>query len=167
MSSITVLKLDHQGRETWRYAGRVLERGESHVVLEALFNRADTAFHGILLKRGDRFVEYFFTDRWYNIFEMHDRDDGRLKGWYCNVGCPAALEDDTISYIDLALDVLVFPDGSQLVLDEEEFEALPLEPDVRRKAIQGLHELQTLLRGKEFSGRQEEESEPGREGGPA
>ena len=33
-------------------------------------------------------------------------------------------EASQIRYVDLALDLLVFPDGRQLVLDEDEFEAL-------------------------------------------
>src|SRR5512139_3681072 len=86
---ITVLKLNLAGEETWRYAGRLVSYEGSKVVLEALFNRPDTPFHEILLKEGDRFLETFYTDRWYNIFEIHDRDSDEVKGWYCNIGCPA------------------------------------------------------------------------------
>lgn len=142
MSSITVSKLNLAGQETWRYTGRVLERHADHLVLEARFNRADLPFHGIVLRRGDRFVETFFSDRWYNVFEMHDRQDGRLKGWYCNVGHPAVIGDGVVSYIDLALDLLVYPDGRQLVLDEDEFAELALSPEVRQQARQALEELQ-------------------------
>ena len=34
-------------------------------------------------------MECFYNDRWYNILEIHDRDDDRLKAWYCNVTLPA------------------------------------------------------------------------------
>ena len=32
----------------------------------------------LIVKRGDRFVETYYSARWYNIFEIHDRDDGAL-----------------------------------------------------------------------------------------
>jgi uncharacterized protein len=150
MSNVTVLKLDLDGRETWRYTGQVLERSTRHILLEASFNRPDTPFHGILLRQGDRFIETFFSDRWYNIFEMRDKDDDRLKGWYCNIGCPADIQEKVVSYVDLALDLLVYPDGRQLVLDEDEFEALSLEPEIRQKATQGLQELQALFSSKKL-----------------
>ena len=106
MGSITVRKLNPAGQETWRYTGRVLERHAGRIVLEAEFNRDDTPFHEIMLRSGDRFVETFYTDRWYNVFEIHDRDDHRLKGWYCNIGQPAVIEEETVAYIDLALSVI-------------------------------------------------------------
>lgn len=139
---ITVSKLDIHGRETWRYSGKVLERGEAFIQLEALFDRDDAVFHGITLQRGDRFVEIFYSDRWYNIFEIYDRDKNLLKGWYCNIGLPAEIEDSRVSYRDLALDLLVHPDGTQFVLDEDEFAILPLDEDQRRQACQALDELQ-------------------------
>ncbi len=146
MSSITVIKRNTQGEETWRYTGEVLHREPDRVILEAQFNRADLPFHGITLKRGDRFVETFFADRWYNVFEIYDRDDDRLKAWYCNVGYPAEIRSQTVSYIDLALDLLVYPDGRQLVLDEDEFTRLPLDHQTRLQARAALRELQKKFR---------------------
>jgi uncharacterized protein len=139
---ILVRKLDVDGNETLRYTGRVLERGPQHVQLEAFFTRDDILFHDILLGKDDRFVETFYSDRWYNVFELYDRDDGRLKGWYCNIGHPAVIQDGTVSYRDLALDLLVYPDGRQLVLDEDEFEALELTKPVRKEALAALEALQ-------------------------
>ena len=142
MSQITVIKRNLQGQETWRYTGSVLEQGDNYILLEAKFNRADTPFHGIVLKKGDRFVETFFSDRWYNVFEIYDREDDCLKGWYCNIGYPAEMDDKQISYIDLALDLLVYPDGRQLVLDEDEFMDMPLTSEEQQQALHALEELQ-------------------------
>jgi hypothetical protein len=58
-------------------------------------------------------VETFYSDRWYNVFEIYDRDDGKFKGWYCNIGYPAVIEKDTVSYIDLALDLWVSAEGGR------------------------------------------------------
>ena len=138
---ITVLKRNLAGEVTWQYEGRVLRREANYVVLEALFNREVMPFLDIVLKRNDRFVETFYTDRWYNVFEIHDRDDDRLKGWYCNIGFPAMLEKNTVSYIDLALDLWVGSDGKQTVLDEDEFLALPVDVMTRAQALSALEEL--------------------------
>ena len=138
---VEVLKRDLNGVVTWQYEGQVLEHGANFVLLEAFFNRDDMPFMGVILKRGDRFVETFFTDRWYNVFEIYDRDDGKFKGWYCNVGYPAVLEDATVSYVDLALDLWVAADGTQTVLDEDEFLELSIGVLTRMQAISALEEL--------------------------
>lgn len=137
-----VLKKNPADEVTWQYDGVVLRREENMVILEALFNRDDMPFMDIVLKRNDRFVETFYSDRWYNIFEIYDRDDGKLKGWYCNIGKPAIIEDDSVSYVDLALDLWVSVDGKQTVLDEDEMDALNLDEELKQKVYAGLHELQ-------------------------
>lgn len=134
-------KLDLAGKVLIEYEGEELRRDEKSIVIEALFTRDDMPFMDVVFKKGDRFVEYYYSDRWYNIFEIYDRDDGRIKGWYCNVGMPAVIEDGLVSYVDLALDLWVSADGQQTVLDEDEFEALGLNTELRNSALQGLSEL--------------------------
>lgn len=141
-AELAVIKRNLAGEETWRYHGVVLEVLPNAITLEAFFNRPDLPFHGIILGEGDRFVETYYTDRWFNIFEMHDRQDDHLKGWYCNISLPAVLDAEGLSYIDLALDLLVYPDGTQLVLDADEFAALPLSADQRQQALEALAALQ-------------------------
>lgn len=142
---VVVVKLNLQREETWRYDGRVLKTSPNSLLIEAFFNRKDLPFHGITLKQDDRFVERYFSDRWYNIFEIHDREDDRLKGWYCNISRPAEFSPGKIAYVDLALDLLVYPSGAHLILDEEEFKQLPLAPGSRRKALLGMRQLIGLV----------------------
>lgn len=144
---IDVIKLNISGAETWRYRGEVLARKPEAVLLEALFNREYGDLYGISLNRGDRFVEAFYSERWYNIFEIYDRESGQLKGWYCNVAMPAQISAQEIRYVDLALDLLVYPDGRQLVLDEVEFNAMDAPEEVCIAAYLGLEALQGLFRG--------------------
>lgn len=141
MSRLQVLKLDLKGDVTWEYKGRLLRREPDRVVLEAFFDRPDMSFPGGVFKLRDRFVETFYTNRGYNIFEVYDRDDAGLKGWYCNVSRPAVITETAVSWVDLALDLWVWPDGRQKVLDEDEFEALQIEDEERRRALESLQQL--------------------------
>ena len=145
---IKVQKKNPAGEVTYEYQGVLLSRNEHVVTLEALFDRADMPFMDVVFKTGDRFVEYYYNDRWYNIFAIHDREDGQIKGWYCNIGKPAEIEDGIVSYIDLALDLWVSTDGKQTVLDEDEFEELSLNEELRTGALHGLDELQELFKSK-------------------
>ncbi|MBN2115196.1 MAG: DUF402 domain-containing protein [Anaerolineales bacterium] len=146
---IRVQKKNPAGEVTYEYEGMLLSRDETSLKLEALFDRADMPFMDVVFRKGDRFVEYYYTDRWYNIFVVHDRADGKIKGWYCNIGKPAVIEDGVVSYVDLALDLWVSADGKQTVLDEDEFNTLKLNEELRSGALNGLRELKQLfLNGK-------------------
>ena len=143
---IKIQKRNPVGEVTYKYEGDLIARDENSITLEALFDRADMPFQDVVFKTGDRFVEYYYADRWYNIFAIHDRDDGKIKGWYCNVGMPAVIEDDVVSYVDLALDLWVSADSQQTVLDEEEFDELNLSNELRGKALKGLEDLKSLFK---------------------
>jgi hypothetical protein len=140
-----VQKMNPAGDVVYEYEANELRRDKTGIVLEALFTRDDMPFMDVTFKKGDRFVEYYWSDRWYNIFVIYDRDDGALKGWYCNIGKPAVIEDSVVSYVDLALDLWVSADGRQAVLDEDEFEALALDAESRRGALQGLNDLRGVF----------------------
>lgn len=140
--SFTVKKLGPDGREQLRYDGEVLERTPTSVTIEAFFSRSDR--HELpytVFMRGDRFVEHFYSDHWYNIFEIEAAGTGELKGWYCNITRPAIIEENQVSAVDLALDLWVHPDGSMLVLDEDEFDELPLSRADRNTALAELTDL--------------------------
>ncbi len=145
---IKVQKKNPKGEVTYQYEAFLVERDENSITLEALFDRQDRPFMDTVLKKGDRFVEHYYTDRWYNIFAVYDRDDGMLKGWYCNVGKPAVIEDGILSYVDLALDLWVSADGKQTVLDEDEFKTLELDEELKAGALKGLDELKDLFLSK-------------------
>ncbi|HVO42943.1 MAG TPA: DUF402 domain-containing protein [Aggregatilineales bacterium] len=138
---ITVYKSDHTGREVIHYRGTVLERTATLIRLEARFEPPDRDAGYVLFRHGDRFVEWFYTDRWYSIFEIHDREDDHLKGWYCNISRPAIFGPDTIRADDLALDAWIDPAGRMLLLDEDDFATLPLDATTRQAARAAVDEL--------------------------
>lgn len=146
---IKVQKKSPSGEVMYEYEGDELRRDPTTLVLEAFFTRDDMPFMDVTFKKGDRFVEYYYSDCWYNIFAVYDRDDGQIKGWYCNIGEPAVFEDGMVSYVDLALDLWISSTGEQTVLDEDEFEALELDDLLRGSALQGLADLkQRFLKDK-------------------
>ena len=144
MGSITIRKLDHAGNQVLAYPGQVLRRDGRTIVLRTGWDRASLDLGFVVLEPGDRWTEYFYADRWYNIFEIH-ASDGCLKGWYCNVTRPARISDEQVLAEDLALDLWVAPDGEPQVLDEDEFAALSLRPAEREAARQALAELQGMV----------------------
>ena len=148
--SVDIVKLNTQDQEVWRYTGQILSRDKNSLLVEAFFNIDDKPFHGITIRRNDRSIERFYSDRWYNIFEIHDRDDDRLKAWYCNVTKPAVFSQEKITYVDLALDILVYPDNAYLILDKDEFESLALDTATRQKALGALEKLQQIVENKEL-----------------
>ena len=62
---------------------------------------------------------FYYFDRWYNVISMI-----RNKGiyYYCNLASPSVYDGESSKNIDYDLDVKLFPDGSHIVLDEDEFE---------------------------------------------
>jgi protein associated with RNAse G/E len=143
--AIVVHKLDEKGEEVWRYSGQLLEQTETSITLEARYDGEDKHYHGLMLRNSDRFVETFFSDRWYNVFAIHDVDSDMLKGWYCNVTRPATIEAGHVYADDLALDLIVLLDGTWKVLDEEQFADLELTLDERQHALNAITELQTMV----------------------
>ena len=103
MEQVTVRKLDHTGHQVTAYPGWVLRRDDRAIVLRTFWDRDPLDVGYVVLEPGDRWTEYFYTDRWYNIFEMRT-GDGCLKGWYCNIARPPHIGADEVAAEDLALD---------------------------------------------------------------
>jgi protein associated with RNAse G/E len=124
-SPIHVRKLRPDGSQAYAWDGVVLRCDESGIVLRAPFNVDLVDLGFTTFRRGDEFIEFYYFDRWYNVFQI-SAPDGTLKGWYANVGLPAELKPELgeLVYVDLALDVWTHPDGKFIVLDQDEFEAL-------------------------------------------
>jgi len=144
-ADVIIIKNNHKGEEVWRYAGKIIAETTKGIIAEAFFNRSDLEFNGITLKGGDRFKELYLFGKWFNIYEIYDRDNDLLKAWYCNITRPVRILGHEVHYDDLALDLLVYPDRRQLALDEEEFIALGLNKTDQHHARSALKELQSLF----------------------
>ena len=143
-----VHKVDHTGKIALTYEAEVEEWLPDGVRLAAQWDRPALELGYVTFETGDRFTEWYYSDRWYNIFEIAS-PDGTLKGWYCNAAAPATIEPDDLYCRDLILDLWVTPDGQTTTLDEAEFAATALDDASREGARAGLAELQRLAAGRQ------------------
>jgi protein associated with RNAse G/E len=147
-SAIHVHKLKPTGALDYAWEGVVVRRDELGIVLRAEFNVDVVERDFATFRRGDVFFEFYYWDRWFNVFQV-SAPDGTLKGWYGNVGQPAELNPQTgeLQYVDLALDIWTRPDGEYVVLDQDEFAALLNEyPELMEGAERGRDALLELAR---------------------
>jgi len=124
-SPVHVRKLKPNGALDYAWDGTVVRCDAEGIVLRAEFNVDLVEREFATFRRGDVFVEFYYWNRWYNVFQI-SAPDGTLKGWYANVGLPAELVTETgdLQYVDLALDVWMQPSGEYVVLDQDEFNEL-------------------------------------------
>lgn len=150
-SSVRVQKRRPDGSLVLAWDGTVLRADPRGVVLQAVFNVDLWDVSSLLtLRRGDIFVEFYYWNRWYNVFQVA-APDGTLKGWYCNLALPLTREPGTgdLLYVDLALDVVAGPHLDYEILDEDEYLAyLEQELDLTRRDAcqQARQELEALAR---------------------
>lgn len=116
--NITIQSYKHDGtlHRTW-LTSKVLEVNADHFVVAN--NRT-----WVVESDGRRWftrepaICFFYTNRWYNVIAMI-RKTGIY--YYCNIASPSLFDGEAIKNIDYDLDVKVFPDGNELILDEDEY----------------------------------------------
>jgi protein associated with RNAse G/E len=152
-SKILVTVRKHDGREHRRWRARVAKYEGSLLILDAVFE--EEIKHDLLgtIALGTVSTEYYWLDRWYNVFRFTD-NNGKLKSFYCNVNQPPSFDGRVLSYIDLDIDVLVAPDLTYKILDLDDFEAnaraYAYPEDVQANAHGALKELTQLIEARAF-----------------
>lgn len=143
--TITVIKRNHQGEELLRYQGELVGRGKLWACVTAIFTRPSSDAGYMQYEYGDHFTEWFYSDRWYNVFRIDSFRDGALKGWYCNITRPAEIDDQIIASDDLELDVFVSPARDVILLDEADYAALTLDPEEQGAVWEAVTEIRALV----------------------
>lgn len=120
-NSIAVCAYKFDGVLHRRWTAELIRRDGPLLLFDAKF--AEEVNHDLLgtIAVGTHSLEYYWLNRWYNIFRFA-QPDGQLRNYYCNVNQPPKFDGKTLSYIDLDLDILVAPDFSYQILDTEDFE---------------------------------------------
>ncbi|MCM3903690.1 MAG: DUF402 domain-containing protein [Pyrinomonadaceae bacterium] len=151
MITVRAHKYDGSEHRTWN--AKVLRQEGSLLVLDATFDKEIN--HELLgtITSGTTSIEYYWLDRWYNIFRFA-KPSGELRSYYCNVNVPPTFDGQVLSYVDLDIDILVEPDLSYRVVDLEDFEQnadrFGYSEDVQAKARQGLERLVELIEARAF-----------------
>ena len=122
-------------------------------MLDAVFN--EMIEHELLgtISAGTISTEYYWLDRWYNVFRFSDPNQ-TLKNFYCNINQPPSFDGHVLSYIDLDIDVLVAPDFTYKILDVDDFDEnakrYGYPDDVQANARRALAELISLIEVRAF-----------------
>jgi uncharacterized protein len=153
MDAITVRVCKYDGSEHRRWPATVRRHEGSLLVLDAKFE--DEIRHEQLgtINKGTISVEYYWLDRWYNVFRFTNPTSKRTI-WYCNVNMPPVFDGKTLTYVDLDIDVLVEPSLLYRVLDFEEFEQnsarFSYSREARLNAQKALGEIIALIESRAF-----------------
>ncbi len=151
MITVRACKYDGSEHRTWQ--AEVLRHEGPLLVLDATFDREIK--HDLLgtIPFGTHSVEYYWLDRWYNIFRFA-RPSGELRSYYCNINLPPKFDGDLLNYVDLDIDMLVEPDFSYRVVDLEDFEKnaarFGYSAQVQASARRGLEDLTKLVETRSF-----------------
>ena len=151
--TILVRAFKYDGREHRSWSAQVLRLEGSLITLDARFS--EEIIHEALgtIAVGTHSLEYYWGDRWFNVFRFAE-PNAELRNYYCNVNMPPTFDGETLSYVDLDLDILVQPDFSYQILDADDFErnaqryAYPAE--VEANARRAVDELVGMIETREF-----------------
>jgi protein associated with RNAse G/E len=148
---VQTFKFDGQLYRTWR--AELVRHEGSLLVLDGKFD--SEIDHNLLgtIARGTHSLEYYWLDRWYNVFRF-SQTSGKLRNYYCNINMPPQFTNGILSYVDLDLDILVQPDFSYQILDAEDFErnakVYGYDDELRSNAKRALNELAVLIERRSF-----------------
>jgi len=142
---------DQSVRRSWK--ARLTEFSPPLVELIGEFDR-DVEHPDLgMIRQGTVSHEYYWLDRWYNVFRFHEPDCA-FRNYYCNINMPPKFEDGVLDYVDLEIDIVVWPDGRQDILDRADFEAsakrFGFTEDLRSKVEKALTEMLTTIGERRF-----------------
>ena len=149
--TINSRKFDQSIRKSWKCS--LIERNSPLLVFMGEFDE-DVAHPDLgLIKRGTVSHEYFWLDRWYNVFRFHE-PSGELRNYYCNITMPPIFDNGIVDYVDLDIDIVVWKDRRCEILDFVDFETnsqrYGYSADAISNARSALHELIELVRCRQF-----------------
>ena len=118
--TVNARKYDLTLRRSWQ--AELVEFTGSHLKLVGEFS--DDVEHSDLgyIPAGTISHETFPFNAWFNYFTFFELN-GSLRNHYFNICLPPEIREATIDYVDLDIDIVIWPDSRIDVLDLEEFEA--------------------------------------------
>ncbi|MEP6944995.1 MAG: DUF402 domain-containing protein [Acidobacteriota bacterium] len=150
-ATIRSLNYDRTIRKSW--ACELIEQFDQALTFMGVFDRDIDHAHLGLIACGTISYEYYWLDRWYNVFRFHE-PNGQFRNFYCNISTPPTFRMGVLEYVDLDVDILVWRDGTVEILDREEYEensikyAIP--PDVTNNVESAVAELLDAIARRQF-----------------
>ena len=149
--NINSRKFDGKVHRSWQAS--LIERRDSLLIFVGEFEREVIHSNLGVIRRGTVSYEYYWLDRWYNIFQFHE-PDGELRNFYCNISEPPKLFKNILDYVDFDIDILVWKDFSYEILDLEEFDENRRKFNYPSKIIKRVHqsisEIEFLIQNRRF-----------------
>lgn len=150
---VTVQSRKFDGRLHRAWKANLVAQDDSLIIVEGVFEEEIRHPQLGTIAAGTLSTEYYWTYRCYSIFRFL-QPTGELRNYYCNINLPAEFDGNILTFVDLDIDVLVAPDFSYRILDEEEFIAnasLYVYPeDVRDAVPQALAELIGIIERRDY-----------------
>ncbi|MBS7643205.1 DUF402 domain-containing protein [Candidatus Bathyarchaeota archaeon] len=123
-STVTIehVKLDGRVFHLGKALVETYDRDKSIITLRRTFE-TNGIYDGFETPKetGDYAITEIKVNEWYVKTQYFSRD-GRQKGIYINVNTPVELYPTRIRYVDLEIDICVFPNGEIKILDEKKLE---------------------------------------------
>lgn len=125
-SPVVVRKLAPDGTEAARYPATVVATTGSWLSVAARWTNDRIVLDGLTFAPGDRLLEYFSPREPFNAFAVYGPREA-LRGWYANVTFPPTLDlsvsPPLLTWHDRYLDLILLPDGTAVLRDEDELAA--------------------------------------------
>lgn len=117
--TVRSLAFDATVRKSWN--AELIELDETSATLVGAFDRGFEHDQLGRIAAGTVSYEYFAFAKNWNVFRMCE-PDGTFRNYYFNICLPPSIRGRVLEYIDLDVDVVVWPDQRYEILDLEEFE---------------------------------------------
>lgn len=150
---ITINSRKYNGEVHRSWKAELINTENSLLILVGEFEKEIRHDHLGVIRRGTISYEYYWLDKWYNVFRFHE-PSGELRNFYCNVNIPPVLNDKSLDYVDLDIDILIWQDFSMKILDQEEFaensKKFSYPTELIDKTNESFNELVSLIKNRKF-----------------
>lgn len=151
LSTINARKFDGTLHRTWK--ANLIQEKDSLLLFVGVFEKEIEHRDLGVIRRGTISYEYYWLDRWYNLFRFHE-PNGDLRNYYFNINMPPIFENKVLDYVDLDIDIVVWKDFTFEVLDKDEFAENSLKynysEELTSKVFSNLNELERLIKLRKF-----------------
>src|SRR5207248_3333985 len=98
--NITVNSRNFDGTLRRSWSARLIKQDGSLIEMIGEFETGVAHPDLGVIDRGTISYEYYWLDRWYNVFRFHE-PHGEFRNYYCNINLPPTFENGILDYVDL------------------------------------------------------------------